>query len=168
MVRKVLLLALLAAAYSPMLIAQAQSEPTPPAEQRKESPPAMSEGVEILSDTMGVDFKPYLQKVMFEIKRHWYDLMPVVVKPPIMKAGIVIIQFAIRKDGTIAGLHLNQSSVDVTMDRAAYGAITASNPFRPLPPEFRGSYLALRIKFRYNPNKFDSNPNPDKVPPSKQ
>lgn len=168
MVCKVLLFVVLAVAYSPTLIAQAQSEPKPPAEQKKDSPSTMSEDVEILSDTMGVDFKRYLQQALFEIKRHWYDLMPDVAKPPIKKAGIVIIQFAIRKDGRIAGLHLNQSSVDTAMDRAAYGAITASDPFRPLPPEFSGSYLALRIRFRYNPNKFDSNPNPDRVPQSKQ
>lgn len=160
--------ALLIAAYSPAFSAQTQSEPKPPAEQKKDSPSAMSGDVEILSDTMGVDFKPYLQKAMFEIKRQWYARMPDVVKPPIMKSGIVIIEFAITKDGAVKGLHFNLSSEDTAMDRAAYGAITASDPFRPLPPEFSGSYVALRIKFHYNPNKFDSNPNPDKVPPSKQ
>lgn len=168
MVRKVLLLALLVSPYSPTLIAQAQSEPTPPAEQKKESLPATSLDVQILSDTMGVDFKPYLQMAMFAIKRSWYNLMPNVVKPPTMKAGIVTIQFALRKDGRVTGLRLYQSSLDMEMDRAAYGAVTASDPFRPLPPEFRGLYLGLRIKFHYNPDKFDSNPRPDKAPSNKQ
>jgi hypothetical protein len=36
------------------------------------------------------------------------------------------------------------------MDNAAMGAIHASNPFEPLPKEFHGPYLKLRIIFLYN------------------
>jgi len=43
----------------------------------------------------------------------------------------------------------------VALDRAAYGGITASNPFPPLPSEFRGSYLELRFNFFYNPDASD-------------
>ncbi len=32
------------------------------------------------------------------------------------------------------------------------GGITASNPFRPLPIDFKGPYLALRLRFYYNPD----------------
>ena len=42
-------------------------------------------------------------------------------------------------------------SGDVPLDRAAYGGISASDPFSPLPHEFHGPYLALRITFFYNP-----------------
>jgi hypothetical protein len=41
------------------------------------------------------------------------------------------------------------SSGDVALDRPAYGSITASDPFPPLPPEFTGPYLELRIRFYY-------------------
>ena len=166
--RKILLFALLVAAYSPTLIAQAQSEPTSPAEQKKDSPANMSGNVEILSDTMGVDFGPYLRPAIYEIKRHWYDLMPEVARPPILKSGIVIVEFAITKDGKIAGVHYNRTSGDIGMDRAAYGAVTASDPLAPLPSAFRGRYLALRIKFHYNPDRSDSGVAPDKVPPDKK
>ncbi len=43
------------------------------------------------------------------------------------------------------------TSGDVALDRAAYGGITASKPFPPLPTEFGGQYLALRFHFYYNP-----------------
>ena len=46
-------------------------------------------------------------------------------------------------------------SGDVSLDRAAWGGITASDPFSPLPKEFHGPYLALRFHFYYNPAKGD-------------
>ena len=39
------------------------------------------------------------------------------------------------------------------LDRAAWGGITACNPFDPLPQQFKGDYLALRMHFYYNPEK---------------
>jgi len=47
------------------------------------------------------------------------------------------------------------SSGDDALDRAAWGGISASNPFPPLPSEFTGPYLALRFRFYYNPDKSD-------------
>ena len=38
------------------------------------------------------------------------------------------------------------------MDRPAYGSITGSNPFPPLPKEFPGPYLGLRFSYLYNLN----------------
>ncbi len=111
--------------------------------------------IEILNDTMGVDFAPYLERLRRAIYINWYALMPESVRPPLMKRGKVFIQFAILKDGTVAGMQLVTPSGDVSLDRAAWGAITASNPFSPLPREFGGQYLALRCHFYYNPEKAD-------------
>jgi hypothetical protein len=118
----------------------------------------MRGNVEILSDTMGVDFGPYLQRVLYRIKMNWYNLIPEVARPPLMKKGSLIIGFAIMKDGTVQGMVLQApGSGDVYLDRAAWGGITASNPFGPLPSEFGGNYLALRIKFIYNSTADDVN-----------
>jgi hypothetical protein len=38
------------------------------------------------------------------------------------------------------------------MDRPAFGSITGSNPFPPLPREFPGPYLGLRFSYYYNLN----------------
>jgi hypothetical protein len=46
-------------------------------------------------------------------------------------------------------------SGDIPLDRAAWGGITASDPFAPLPNAFHGPYLALRFHFYYNPGKGD-------------
>jgi len=138
----------------------AQSSPTS-TEQKKE-PPASNlntqeakqahtgGAIEILSDTMGVDFGPYMQAVKKRVQQNWYNLIPESAHPPLMKKGKVSIQFAILGHGGVAGMKLVGSSGDVALDRAAWGSITASAPFLPLPTEFSGRYLGLRFNFYYN------------------
>ncbi len=111
--------------------------------------------LDVLSDTMGVDFGPYLARVLHDVRQNWYNLIPEAARAPLMKKGKVSIEFDILKDGKVAGMHYVGGSGDVALDRAAYGGITASNPFPPLPAEFSGPYLALRFHFYYNPDKND-------------
>jgi TonB family protein len=111
--------------------------------------------MDILSDTMGVDFGPYLARVLHDVRQNWYNLIPEAARAPLMKKGKVSIQFAILKDGRIAGMQLTSSSGDMALDRAAWGGITGSNPFPPLPSQFAGQYLGLRFHFYYNPDKSD-------------
>jgi len=108
--------------------------------------------LDILSDTQGVDFGPYLQRILVDVRDNWYRLIPPSAE---MKKGKLAIEFAITKDGNVADMRLVASSGDVALDRAAWGGITASNPFPPLPSEFTGPYLALRFRFYYNPDKSD-------------
>ncbi len=91
---------------------------------------------EILTDTMGVDFGPYITRVLQEVKSNWYNLMPESVYPPIRKQGKLSIEFVILKDGRVAAMARHTSSGDIGLDRAAWASITASNPLPPLPREF--------------------------------
>jgi TonB family protein len=118
-------------------------------------PTAAMGPLEVLSDTMGVDFGPYLQRVLHDVKINWYNLIPESARAPLMKKGKVTIEFAILKNGSVAGMRLVSTSGDVALDRGAWGGITGSNPFPPLPNEFGGQYLALRFMFLYNPDKAD-------------
>jgi TonB family protein len=111
--------------------------------------------MDVLSDTQGVDFGPYLSRVVQAVRMNWYTLIPEAAQPPLLKKGKVAIEFAILKDGRVAGMRIADGSGDVSLDRAAWGGITGSNPFAPLPGEFRGPYLALRFHFYYNPDKKD-------------
>jgi len=108
--------------------------------------------LEVLSDTQGVDFGPYLQRILQDVRENWYHLIP---ESAAIKKGKLAIEFAIMKDGHVEGLRYAATSGDVALDRPAYGAITASDPFPPLPSEFGGQYLALRFRFYYNPDKAD-------------
>lgn len=107
----------------------------------------------VLSDTKGFDFGPYLRRyILQEVRENWYHAIPTSAEP---KRGSVQIEFAIVKDGSVADMKLTASSGDVAMDRAAWAGISASNPFKELPSEFTGPYLALRFRFYYNPTKSD-------------
>jgi TonB family protein len=108
--------------------------------------------LDILSDTQGVDFGPYLQRILEDVRQNWYRLIPESAE---MKKGKLAIEFAITKDGSIADMRLVATSGDAALDRAAWGGIFSSNPFPPLPGEFTGPYLALRFRFYYNPDKSD-------------
>jgi TonB family protein len=108
--------------------------------------------LDILSDTQGVDFGPYLQRILQDVRENWYHLIPESAE---MKKGKLAIEFAITKDGQVADMRLVATSGDVALDRPAWGSITASNPFPPLPREFNGPYLSLRFRFYYNPDKAD-------------
>ena len=108
--------------------------------------------MDILSDTQGVDFGPYLRGVLTVVRKNWYILIPESAEP---KKGRLAIEFAINKDGQVADMRLVASSGDVALDRPAWGSITNSNPFPALPSEFTGPYLALRFRYYYNPDKSD-------------
>ncbi len=112
--------------------------------------PGMQSGVEVLSDTMGVDFGPYLRQVIQATQASWDNLIPEAARPPLLAKGKVAIQFIIMPDGSIKQMQLILPSGDVSLDRAAWGGITGAGPFPPLPKKFKGPYLALRFYFLYN------------------
>ncbi len=104
---------------------------------------------------------PTFARALQSIKNNWYNLIPEEARAPLMKHGKVTIRFLIMANGKVAGLYVEAPSGDIPLDRAAYGGITGSDPFSPLPHEFHGPYLALRIRFYYNPatGEMESDPN---------
>jgi outer membrane biosynthesis protein TonB len=112
--------------------------------------PKALDQAEVLTDTMGVDFGPYLARVVQIVRQNWYSLMPPSVYPPIFKQGKLSLEFVIMKDGTVQGLARDTTSDDPALDRAAMASITASTPFPPLPKEFPGKLLGLRFYYFYN------------------
>jgi TonB family protein len=112
--------------------------------------PGAEGAVDVLSDTMGVDFGPYISRVIYDTKRSWYPIIPESARPPLDKRGEVMIRFKILKDGTVTDMRLEGPSGDVSLDRAAWAGITGASPYPPLPKVFSGPYLELRFKFLYN------------------
>jgi outer membrane biosynthesis protein TonB len=114
-------------------------------------PGAGTGGVQVLSDTQGVDFGNWLQRWHWETERTWDPLIPDEVNPPIYKSGAVAIRFKVLPNGRLmdGSLVLEGRSGDVALDRAAWGALTGSN-YPPLPRDFHGPYLELRAYFLYN------------------
>jgi TonB family protein len=112
----------------------------------------LNTGVDILSDTMGVDFDPYLKKIIREIYNTWLPLIPEEARPPLNKQGETLIRFTILPDGRIGAMNLDGSTHDQAIDRAAWGSITGVGQFPPLPKEFHGPNLELRIHYLVNKN----------------
>jgi len=112
--------------------------------------PGMGYGVQIMSDTQGVDFNPYIQRLLATLKRNWYAVMP--ESALLGDKGVVYTTFQINSNGSVPPPDpmLERTSGKDALDNAAMSAIHASNPFEPLPSQFHGPYLKLRIIFIYN------------------
>ncbi len=110
------------------------------------------QGYQILSDTQGVDFGKYLARLLADVRRNWLPLIPEECRPPLNKQGITGVRFTILPDGKIApgSMHLDYSTHDDAINRAAWGSITGLGQAQPLPKEFKGPNLELRIEFRIN------------------
>jgi len=112
------------------------------------SPGRTGSSLELLSDPMGVDFRPYLIRILSAVRRNWLAVIPESAK--LGRRGKVVIQFAIHPDGSVPKLVIAMPSGTAALDRAAVAGISASNPFPPLPAEFRGSEIRLQFNFLYN------------------
>lgn len=114
-------------------------------------PGAGTGGVQVLSDTQGVDFSSWLARWHYDTEKTWDPLIPDEVNPPINKSGAVAIEFKVLPNGRLMpdSVHLVGRSGDTALDRAAWGALTGSS-YPPLPSDFHGPYLELRAYFLYN------------------
>ena len=110
----------------------------------------MNGGVDVLSDTMGWDYGPYVQRVIWDTEHAWWPIIPESARPPLDKQGKVMIRFKIYPDGSVHDMILEGPSGDVALDRAAWAGITGASPFPPIPKAFKGPFLELRFYFLYN------------------
>lgn len=116
----------------------------------RKSGPLNLGGAEVLSDTQGVDFGPYLRRILADIKRNWDPLIPNEAEAPLFKQGETFIRFTINPDGSIGAMHLDGSTHDDAINRSCWGSITSEGQFPPLPAQFKGPNLELRIHYLVN------------------
>jgi outer membrane biosynthesis protein TonB len=112
--------------------------------------PQVGNAVSILTPTEGVNFDSYITRLLAAIKRNWYTVMP--ESAMMGEKGIVFITFQINQDGSVPTPDplLERTSGKDPLDTAAMSAIKSSNPFDPLPSQFHGPFIRLRIIFLYN------------------
>lgn len=104
--------------------------------------------LELLSDPQGVDFRPYLKRILAIVRRNWFAVIPESARYG--RRGRTMIQFSISKDGRVPKLVISGPSGAEALDRAAVAGISASNPFPALPAEFKGEVIRLQFGFSYN------------------
>lgn len=104
--------------------------------------------LQLKSDPMGVDFKPYLAQILVSIRTNWMAVYPESAR--LGRRGRVTLAFIITKNGGVAKVTIPTQSGTEALDRAAIAAISASNPFPPLPSDFKGDRVVLEVNFVYN------------------
>jgi TonB family protein len=104
--------------------------------------------LELLSDPMGVDFKPYLAKILAVVRRNWFAIIPESAK--LGNTEVVLLQFIIDRTGQVPKLVIAMPSGNETRNRAAVASISASVPFPPLPADFKGREVRLQFAFKYS------------------
>ena len=104
--------------------------------------------MQLLSDPLGVDFKPYLLQVLARVRRNWLSIVPDSAR--MGRRGLVLIQFSIDRSGGVPKLVIASPSGITAFDRAAVAGISASNPFPPLPAAYKGDQIRLQMAFSYN------------------
>ncbi len=104
--------------------------------------------LEMMSDPKGVDFRSYLIRVLSAVRKNWLSVLPESVR--LGMRGRVVLQFAISREGDVPKLVIAIPSGSLPLDRAAVAGVSASNPFPPLPPEFKGDEVRLQMVFSYN------------------
>ena len=115
---------------------------------QRATPGRMGSSLELLSDPQGADFRPYLLRVLTAVRRNWFAVIPESAR--MGRAGKVLIQFVIARDGGVPKLVIAVPSGTDPLDRAAVAGISASNPFPPLPLEYKGDQIRLQLSFVYN------------------
>jgi hypothetical protein len=123
---------------STVVSSQSVNDRTPQFGSRYQRPVA-----DILSDTQGVDFAPYMRQALQMMGKLWLSSVPADAAHANKSQTEAVIRFTISRDGTISAMEL--------VERAAWGSIVGVGEFPSLPAEFNGPNLVLRVGFGVNP-----------------
>jgi TonB family protein len=102
-------------------------------------------GDAIQFDTKGVEFGPWIRRFVERVRNNWNVPMAAM-----SLKGHVVIQFNIHKSGQITDLSVVGPCAVDSFNTAAYGALVASNPTDPLPPEYPDEKAFFTVTFYYN------------------
>lgn len=89
------------------------------------------------------DFGPYMRELQRRIKMNWEP-------PKGNESKRVVLLFTISRDGRLLNVKVNRSSGVAAADKAAISAVQLTAPFKPLPPEYKGSSVDIQFTFDYN------------------
>ena len=99
-------------------------------------------------DSKGVEFGPWLRRFIAQIRRNW-----IIPQAAMMLKGHVSITFYVDKaTGRITELKVLRPSDVEAFNNSSFGALAASNPTYPLPPEYPDDRAFFTVTFYYNEN----------------
>lgn len=106
------------------------------------APPATAPGKAKTSAQAKAEYGPYMTDLERRIKRAWFP-------PKSGKSNHTKVEFRVKTDGTIAGVHILKSSTSASADKAALKAVTLVSPVRPLPA---GAPDEVYVQFTFDYN----------------
>lgn len=89
------------------------------------------------------DFGPYMRELQRRIKMNWDP-------PKGNESKRVVLLFKIARDGRLLSARVFKSSGIPNADKAAISAVELTAPFKPLPPDYKGSSIDIQFTFDYN------------------
>jgi TonB family protein len=110
--------------------------------------PGRTQDFELLSDTGGVDFGPYVKQLKHIISDSWNSSASQESGSNFDSDGFTVIRLTINTDGTLREMHLDNSSGNGALDRAAWNSLKQAKALSPLPEAFTGPNFDLRVRFR--------------------
>ncbi|MEO8097465.1 MAG: TonB family protein [Acidobacteriota bacterium] len=110
--------------------------------------PSTVGNMQLLSDPQNIDFTPYMRQVLNKVRTRWFAVIPQIARTG--RQGIVVLQFSVDRGGQIPKVVIANTSGTPAFDQAAVVSVSASNPFPPLPTEYRGTEIRLQMAFSYN------------------
>ena len=89
----------------------------------------------------------YVESVKRRIQTNWLQNT---IDPGVRaaRAAHAVVEFTVYKDGTVKDIRVTQTSGNLSMDNSGLRAIMSSNPMPGLPPDYSGSSVASRFRFR--------------------
>ncbi|MBX9666342.1 MAG: TonB family protein [Candidatus Obscuribacterales bacterium] len=94
-----------------------------------------------------IDYGPYMQQLQRRIRANWFP-------PKEFSTKVVLVRFAIQRNGTLSGLRLANSSGSSVADNAALKAVSNAAPFANLP---KGAPESVDIEFRFDFHVYGNN-----------
>lgn len=101
----------------------------------------LSFGASVASFDADFPFAYYAEQLQALIGANW-------LKPNVPEGTACVVTFTILRSGQVTDVKNEASSGLAFFDRAAARAVYSANPLPPLPPEFRGERLGVRIRFQ--------------------
>ena len=116
---------------------------TAPAENKKSSGKKKGSKIKGIKTDTEFEHPDYLMEMRDRIFENWRY-------PQLQQSVMTTVYFRIARDGKVISLKVEKPTGHVRFDRSAWEAVQKSNPFNPLPEEFKEKELGIHFNFYFD------------------
>jgi TonB family protein len=107
-------------------------------------------GVQLPYEKHGETLGRYPLEILARVRQKWYRQIPGLPKSAQRNPGTALIEFEIKKDGSLGKVEKIASAGIAERDAAALSAISSAAPFPSLPDGYPGGTLKISMRFGYD------------------